>query len=58
MKRGKEERAALEKERDDEYASYEEMYGVPAPEKDEEELTTRELKDYIHDQIEELEKEE
>jgi LPXTG-motif cell wall-anchored protein len=34
--------------------TYEELYGVPEPEKDEEGMTTSELKDYIHDQIEEL----
>jgi hypothetical protein len=55
LRRGEEERAALEKEREDEYASYEELYGIPAPEKDEEGLTTKELKEYIHEKIEELE---
>jgi LPXTG-motif cell wall-anchored protein len=55
LKRGEEERATLEKEREDEYASYEELYGVPAPEKGEEGMTTRELKEYIHEKIEELE---
>jgi hypothetical protein len=55
LRKGEEERAALEKEREDEYASYEELYGVPAPERDEEGLTTRELKEYIHEKIEELE---
>ena len=55
LKRGEEERAALEKEREDEYASYEELYGIPAPVKDEEGLTTKELKDFIHEKIEELE---
>jgi LPXTG-motif cell wall-anchored protein len=57
LRRGEEERAALEKEREDEYASYEDLYGVPAPEKDEEGLTTAELKEYIHEKIEELESE-
>jgi hypothetical protein len=54
---GEEEREALEKEREDEYASYEELYGVPAPaqEEEDEELTTEELRDRIHDQIEKLE---
>jgi hypothetical protein len=33
----------------------EELYGVLAPERDEEELTTRELKEYIHEKIKELE---
>ncbi|MGA1873271.1 MAG: cadherin repeat domain-containing protein, partial [Thermoplasmatota archaeon] len=55
LKKGEEERAALEKEREEEYLSYEELYGVPAPEKEEEGMTTTELKDYIHGQIEELE---
>ena len=58
LRKGEEERATLEKEREGEYASYEDLYGVPAPEVDEEGLTTSELKDYIHDQIEDLEKEE
>ena len=55
LKKGEEERAALEKEREEEYLSYEELYGVPAPEKDEEGMTTTELKDYIHREIEGLE---
>ncbi|MGA1820332.1 MAG: putative Ig domain-containing protein, partial [Thermoplasmatota archaeon] len=55
LKRGEEERAALEKEREQEYLSYEQLYGVPAPEKEEEGLTTRELKEYIHEKIGELE---
>jgi hypothetical protein len=56
LKRGEEERAALEKEREDEYSSYEELYGIPAPvEEEEEELTTKELRDRIHEQIEQLE---
>jgi len=55
LRKGEEERAALEKEREEEYTSYEELYGIPAPEKDEEGLTTKELKDYIHEQIEDLE---
>jgi hypothetical protein len=56
LKREEEEKAAMEKEREDEYASYEEIYGVPAPEsEEEEELTTQELRDAIHEQIEELE---
>ncbi len=58
IKRGEEERAALEKEREDNTPSYEDLYGVPAPEKDEEGLTTSELKDYIHEQIEDLEEHE
>jgi cbb3-type cytochrome oxidase subunit 3 len=54
---GEEERAELEKEREEEYTSYEEIYGVPAPqeEEEEEELTTEELRDRIHEQIEQLE---
>ncbi|MBN1389569.1 MAG: putative Ig domain-containing protein, partial [Candidatus Thermoplasmatota archaeon] len=55
LKKGEEERAALEKEREQEYLSYEQLYGVPAPKKEEEGLTTKELKDYIHEKIEELE---
>ncbi len=31
------------------------MYGTPAPEQEEEGMTTGELKGYIHEQIEELE---
>jgi hypothetical protein len=58
LKKGEEERETLDKEREEEYASYEELYGVPAPEKEEKGMTTTELKDYIHDQIEELEEEE
>ena len=54
LRKGEEERATLEKEREGKYASYEDLYGVPAPEVDEEGLTTSELKDYIHDQIEEI----
>jgi hypothetical protein len=54
MKKGEEERAALEKEREAEYASYEELYGVPAPEQVEEDLTTEELRESIHEQIEQL----
>ena len=57
LRKGEEERAELEKEREDEYASYEELYGIPAPEMDKEGLTTAELKDYIHEKIEELESE-
>ncbi len=53
-KKGEEERAALAKEKET-APSYEDLYGVPAPEKDEEGLTTPELKDYIHEQIENLE---
>ncbi|MBN1389048.1 MAG: FG-GAP repeat protein, partial [Candidatus Thermoplasmatota archaeon] len=55
LKKGEEERAALEKEREQEYLSYEQLYGVPAPEKEEEGMTTQELKEYLHGQIEELE---
>ena len=59
QRHGEEERAALEKEREDEFASYEELYGIPAPvkeEEEEEEMTTRELREKIHEQIEKLEK--
>jgi hypothetical protein len=56
QRKGEEERAALEKEKEGEVASYEELYGVPAPVVEEgEELTTKELRDEIHDQIEKLE---
>ncbi|MBN1539141.1 MAG: hypothetical protein JW939_03280, partial [Candidatus Thermoplasmatota archaeon] len=55
LKKGEEERAALEKEREKEYLSYEQLYGVPAPEKEEGGMTSRELKEYIHEKIEELE---
>jgi uncharacterized membrane protein len=34
--------------------SYEELYGIPEPKKEKQGMTTSELKDYIHDQIEEL----
>ena len=46
-----------EKEVEDEFAEYEELYGIPAPvrEEEEEELTTEELRDRIHEQIERLE---
>ncbi len=54
IKRGEEERAALEKEKEDNTPSYEDLYGVPAPEKNEDGMTTSELKDYIHEQIEDL----
>jgi len=57
MQKGEEERTALEKEREEEFASYEDLYGVPAP-VEEEGMTTSELKDYIHDQINELEESE
>jgi hypothetical protein len=36
--------------------SYEDLYGVPAPNADEEALTTRELRDYIHGEAQGLEK--
>jgi len=59
LHKGEEERAALEKEKEEETGpSYEDLYGVPAPEIKEEGMTTSELKDYVHDQIEELEGEE
>ncbi|MBN1539559.1 MAG: FG-GAP repeat protein [Candidatus Thermoplasmatota archaeon] len=56
LKRGEEERAALEKEREQEYLSYEQLYGVPAPsgEEAEDDITTEELKEAIHEQIEKL----
>ncbi len=54
-KKEEEERAALAKEKESSAPSYEDLYGIPAPEKDEEGLTTSELKDYIHEQIEDLE---
>jgi hypothetical protein len=41
-------------EHDEEQLSYEQLYGIPAPE-EEEGMTTRELKDYIHERIEDLE---
>ncbi|MGA1793445.1 MAG: putative Ig domain-containing protein [Thermoplasmatota archaeon] len=57
LEKGEEERAALEKEREEEYLSYEQLYGVPAPSEEEveEEITTAELKEAIHEQIERLE---
>ncbi len=48
---GEEEEHELTKEE-----TYEAMYGEPAP-KEEEGMTTDELKGYIHEQIEELEEE-
>ena len=35
--------------------SYEDLYGSPSPKKEDAGMTTRELKDFIHDQINELE---
>jgi len=55
-KKGEEERAELEKE-EETGPSYEDLYGAPAPviEEEDEEITTEELRDQIHDQIERLE---
>jgi hypothetical protein len=39
---------------DDRKRLYEDMYGTPAPDTEEDGMTARELKDYIHEQIEEL----
>ena len=57
LRKGEEERAALEKE-EETSPSYEDLYGAPAPVVDEEGMTTSELKDYIHDEIDDLEREE
>ncbi len=54
-RKGDEEREKLKHEKDEHQLSYEDLYGVPAPEKNEEGMTTSELKDYIHEQIEDLE---
>jgi len=51
---GEKEQEELRKEEEGPQVSYEELYGVPAPLKEEGGMTTRELKDYIHEQIEEL----
>lgn len=57
LKKGEEERAALEKEKEGDVTTYEELYGAPAPvqEHEDEEITTEELRDSIHEQIEKLE---
>lgn len=56
-KKGREEEAIRDEEDEESKGTttYEELYGVPAPDMEEEGMTTRELKDYIHDQIEHLE---
>ena len=58
QKKEVEERTALDIEKEKENLTYEQLYGVPAPEKGEEGMTTRELRDYIHDRIEDIAKEE
>jgi flagellar biosynthesis/type III secretory pathway M-ring protein FliF/YscJ len=55
LKRGEEERAALEKDKEEDVLGYEDLYGAPAPVIEDEDMTTEELRDSVHDQIEELE---
>jgi len=58
LKRGEEERAELEKEQEAQGPNYEELYGAPAlvfEEAGDDELTTKELRDSIHEQIDLLE---